>query len=1078
MVEYPACNPTTTEAPGVVTSPGYPMNYPDNTRCSVLIQAPPGYTVLFTFIDIDIETHIDCLYDWIGLFDGPNDGYPPLGYYCQSAAVLPKLSHSPYMTVIFSSDGSINHRGYQATFDFVQESDGRCNTMLTTAPRVVTSPNYPSDYPVNTKCVYHIQASVGETVELLFLEMNIESHDTCFYDSVIVYDGADDLAPEIGPWGGFCGEVIPNDTLTSTNRYMTIVFSSDSSETAKGFRAVYFFREFSDEHALLNVSSNISADEILDTFCHCDDVCVWFEDCCHGVLPLNNHTRNTTMVTRNLPAFDLWRCTQIWMITNYSKDAMVDYLLVSACPSWWSNDEIRMLCENPDPDVVEVVQVAEAGTDGLPIFYRSSACATCNEITGTNWTLNRYMELWTCSVSDGVFQNSSLGHLHVDGNAEEERPILCGILVEQNGSSPSPRECISPNNIIRSCAANNNSHNDTLLELCQADVGRVHFEGSVYWNEYCLMCNQDDNYSINQTTSLCPRTLTNNQTELIFYLLEKNVTIDNSFVPVAFLPSNLVLGFTCPDGFSNQDGRCIPIPASWPPCVYERWNVTYAYTSTYTKSFCYNMSGTFAHFGIGLNYVGIDIDHNISLIKEIYSLNNSQGFLAVKIRTQYWIDIEFTPQDSCSDFQFDFIEGCAFIPSRGSINVCPFDEFNDDYTLFQPLRSGNLTLVRYNGSYIVPLFYRKRTIYDVNGTSGLYSSRHVLMVCGAIHPFQDCLSRVIQPGTFIITSENNLVFERLIFQPSDYTLQEDGSVKLCWSDDVSFFDFTHAQYLVSKFAFGISSMCLLATVVIYLTFPSLRNIQGLIMIHFLITLTLSQVVIEYGTTYLTTWPALCQTIAILGHFFFLSSFFWTNVLAWNLKCALVDALKSNSNVHGVCRRMYIFYGYAVGIPAIVVLGSVVVHFASADKSGAIFLHYGGTRHCWIYPMSANLVVMLGPMAVCLLMNLILCGWIIFGFRKNMRQASTLRKSNTRQSQMEAIVYLKISALLGFGWSFGFIAANTHHQSLWYIYIVINSLQGVVIFVAFGMNRRVRKLIYDRSRRQSNTSSTRNADNDK
>ena len=44
--------------------------------------------------------------------------------------------------------------------------------------------------------------------------------------------------------------------------------------------------------------------------------------------------------------------------------------------------------------------------------------------------------------------------------------------------------------------------------------------------------------------------------------------------------------------------------------------------------------------------------------------------------------------------------------------------------------------------------------------------------------------------------------------------------------------------------------------------------------------------------------------------------------------------------------------------------------------------------------------------------------------------------------------------MGFTWIFGYIAAFTDVEALWYIYIILNSLQGVFIFISFICNRRV------------------------
>ncbi len=51
-------------------------------------------------------------------------------------------------------------------------------------------------------------------------------------------------------------------------------------------------------------------------------------------------------------------------------------------------------------------------------------------------------------------------------------------------------------------------------------------------------------------------------------------------------------------------------------------------------------------------------------------------------------------------------------------------------------------------------------------------------------------------------------------------------------------------------------------------------------------------------------------------------------------------------------------------------------------------------------------------------------------------------------------FFQIASLMGFTWIFGYMAAFTDVEALWYIYIILNSLQGLFIFISFMCNRRV------------------------
>ena len=57
----------------------------------------------------------------------------------------------------------------------------------------------------------------------------------------------------------------------------------------------------------------------------------------------------------------------------------------------------------------------------------------------------------------------------------------------------------------------------------------------------------------------------------------------------------------------------------------------------------------------------------------------------------------------------------------------------------------------------------------------------------------------------------------------------------------------------------------------------------------------------------------------------------------------------------------------------------------------------------------------------------------------------------------------MSTLLGFTWVFGIVAAFADVIAISYIYVILNSLQGVYIFVAFACNKRVFQLWRDTCR---------------
>ena len=53
---------------------------------------------------------------------------------------------------------------------------------MTTPTGSFTSPNYPSPYSHNSECFWTITVSAGSSIQLSFLDFDVEAHSACRYD--------------------------------------------------------------------------------------------------------------------------------------------------------------------------------------------------------------------------------------------------------------------------------------------------------------------------------------------------------------------------------------------------------------------------------------------------------------------------------------------------------------------------------------------------------------------------------------------------------------------------------------------------------------------------------------------------------------------------------------------------------------------------------------------------------------------------------------------------------------------------------------------------------------------------------
>ncbi|KAI9518812.1 Tumor necrosis factor-inducible protein 6 protein [Dissostichus eleginoides] len=110
-----------------------------------------------------------------------------------------------------------------------------CGGTLTDPQRIIQSPGFPEMYQDEQICYWHIRVRLGQRIQLLFQEFDLEEDSGCLADYLEVYDSYDDVS---GFAGRYCGDYLPDDII-STGNVMTLKFLSDASVTAGGFKLQY-----------------------------------------------------------------------------------------------------------------------------------------------------------------------------------------------------------------------------------------------------------------------------------------------------------------------------------------------------------------------------------------------------------------------------------------------------------------------------------------------------------------------------------------------------------------------------------------------------------------------------------------------------------------------------------------------------------------------------------------------------------------------------------------------------------------------------------------------------------------------
>lgn len=100
---------------GTFHSPNFPNLYRPNKEYAWIFSTAPGHRIKLVFDQFDLESHQECAYDHLAVFDGKGVNDRALGRFCGSRRPLMLVSSYNMLYLVFRSDGTNEKRGFNAT---------------------------------------------------------------------------------------------------------------------------------------------------------------------------------------------------------------------------------------------------------------------------------------------------------------------------------------------------------------------------------------------------------------------------------------------------------------------------------------------------------------------------------------------------------------------------------------------------------------------------------------------------------------------------------------------------------------------------------------------------------------------------------------------------------------------------------------------------------------------------------------------------------------------------------------------------------------------------------------------------
>ncbi|CAG5125194.1 unnamed protein product, partial [Candidula unifasciata] len=110
------CGGEITKNEGLLVSPNYPGEYPNQQTCVWRITVEDGFIISVTFDYFRMEHTPNCQSDYLEFRDGLNDTSPFLSRHCGNRIPGVVNSTTNHLYVKFVSDDSVNMFGFSASF--------------------------------------------------------------------------------------------------------------------------------------------------------------------------------------------------------------------------------------------------------------------------------------------------------------------------------------------------------------------------------------------------------------------------------------------------------------------------------------------------------------------------------------------------------------------------------------------------------------------------------------------------------------------------------------------------------------------------------------------------------------------------------------------------------------------------------------------------------------------------------------------------------------------------------------------------------------------------------------------------
>ncbi|XP_038051634.1 uncharacterized protein LOC119724594 [Patiria miniata] len=767
-------------------------------------------------------------------------------------------------------------------------------------------------------------------------------------------------------------------------------------------------------------------------YCQCDDACVLFDDCCYDYAGVCD--RRAPSLERGGFTADRFGC--VWV--PGSQFTFTGFVMIDRCSDDWRDEGIRALCEKPinATDVIGSLPVFDdQGVDFSNIF-----CALCN-----HRSLGKLSRWDVFSSYNKISSTTNTYYTSLNQTLPTK-----GWIITPPKNHTEIRKC--PAHLIDTCLVD--FRGTEMERACRAYYApvRTDRENIRYRNPHCAMCNGKELVPDDSCMDvICKMTcepdpwgpcgiVCGPYNEFFTIEVLFDFTSSSSINGMSCLEGQIYDPFlercrvlTCAAGYRINGDECVAYTPVNPPINGSQETSAIECLAKRLGKDTAGGQALMAGQTIILN------DPDAGTLSALILLTSVREALAIDAAFDVYVaNASIDNPTTLSELLCNISTLSIYVPFA----LSAFSSCN--------LVNGNETFVGYVGNLLMVVKFQ-----DIRD-EGEYTQERTSPLCLKVADL-NCSSLLTLKGSeYTILADEILQVTASGILAAEYVRFPDGSVVMCsFAGPLPEGLEPKIRRAISFAGSCLSLLALAATFVTYCVFPELRNTAGKSTMNLVVALFVA-ILLFLLTGYLRQSRAACVSGAAAAHFAWLAAFCWMTVLSVSVARTLASKVSIPHRGRGIDRALVSYMCLAWGIPLIIVTICLALQFCNCTSLPTI---YAESNICWITDATVRVVVFLVPVAMSLVLNITTYVFTVINFRRNRQVSKAARHQTTTDAVREELsVYLKICTLVGVTWVFGFVSQSVTGIVVFsYIYILLNYLQGVFIFIAFCLNKRVRGL---------------------